>query len=184
MSTGVISALNDTEIGGDFDAAAKKHKIDGVNINPILKKIESRKKKRTFLKSIGRGYKSLKSQYTIKDIIITANTASVDIGEYTEAEFADPGEVKTGFVPKYVKQHRLIFEVTNKNKLKLTAHKLINDPEEPDPESIKNAVFAPPDAIPAVIDLPNSGSPTSSVPTELKAWKKGVRVPNKAIPKM
>jgi hypothetical protein len=169
VSTGVISALNDTEIGGDFDASTKKHKIDGVNINPILKKIESRKKKRTFLKSIGRGYKSLKSKYTIKDITIAGNTASVDIKEYTEAEFSDPGEAATGIVPKYIKNHRLVFEVTGKNKLKLTAHKLINSSEEPDPEKIKNIPPTPPDVLPGTIDLPNSVSSTYLRPIELKS---------------
>lgn len=95
----------------------------------------------------------------------------MDIQEYTEIELGDPEEIKAGIVPKYIKQHHLTFTlVGSNNKLKLTSYKLLNDPEDPDPESIKNAVPVPPEAVPAIIDTLQSSSSSllnSSVPSNL-----------------
>jgi hypothetical protein len=68
LSAGIISALNDVSVNGDFDASARKHKIEGVNINPILKKIERRKFAHNFRKSIGRSHKNFKSQFSVLNI--------------------------------------------------------------------------------------------------------------------
>jgi Putative amidase domain len=63
------------------------------------------------------------------------------------------GEVQEGIFPKYIKQHEFTFAaVGGKDKIKLKDHKLIDDPEDPSAEAIKNAVMAPPGAVPAIVD--------------------------------
>jgi Putative amidase domain len=81
---------------------------------------------------------------------------------------SDPGEVRDGITPKYIKQHELMFTtVGGKEKIKLKAHRLINDPEEPSPEAIKNAVPAPPNAVPAIVDYGTPSALSFQLPTTL-----------------
>ncbi|NJK29462.1 MAG: hypothetical protein HC940_04545 [Acaryochloris sp. SU_5_25] len=60
LSQQIISAINEVEVTGDFKSAAQKRKIDGVNLTPILKRIERRKAAHDFLKSKGKAYKILR----------------------------------------------------------------------------------------------------------------------------
>jgi hypothetical protein len=88
----------------------------------------------------------------------------VQVQEYTEIELSEP-EARDGIVPKYIKLHELTFMIVGgREKIRLKDYHLLNDPEEPSPEAIRNAVPAPSDAIPAIIDYESSSfSPATSV---------------------
>jgi hypothetical protein len=147
----IIGAINDVALTGDFKSSAEKRKIGDINITPILKRIERQRRSHEFLKGKGKNYKNFRSQFTIQDITISGDTASVSVQEYTEIELGDPGEVKEGIVPKYISQHRLTFTAVGNGKVKFKSAQLLNDPEDSD-SFPKGGEPAPPGVAPAVID--------------------------------
>jgi Putative amidase domain len=151
----VIQSINEVELTGDFSASAKKFGIPEINQSAIQNRIDQQKKAHDYLASIGEVYKNLKSQFKIQNLNISGTTASLDVEEYTEIGLSKPEDVAAGIVPKYIKNHRFTFTISG-GQIKLASHKLLNDPDEPSPESIKNAVPAPPDAVPATISLHNT----------------------------
>ncbi len=148
----VIQVINDVELTGNFSASAKKFGIPDINQTAIQNRIEQQKTAHDYLNSIGEVYKDLKSQFKISNLNLSGSTASLDVEEFTEIVLSKPGDVAAGIVPKYVKRHRFTFAISG-GQIKLASHKLLNDPDDPSPESIKNAVPAPPDAIPATVGL-------------------------------
>jgi Putative amidase domain len=148
----IIQAINKTELTGDFSGAVKTLGISDINQSPIINRIEQSKKAHDYLVSIGELYKNFKSQFKIQNLNVTGTSASLDVQEYTEIELSKPEDIAAGIIPKYIKNHRFTFTISG-GQIKLTSHKLLNDPSDPDPLNIKNAVPAPPDAIPATIGL-------------------------------
>jgi hypothetical protein len=160
LSQKIIEALNEVEVTGDFKSAIQRRKVDdGLNLTPILKKIEKRRLAHDFLKAKGKSYKSLSSQFTIDSAVTSNGVVSVTIQEFTEVELGDPGEIADGIKPKYIKRHLFTFSLAgNSGNFRLESHKVLNDPEDPSPESIKQAVPVPAGATPSIIDFSASAS--------------------------
>jgi hypothetical protein len=152
IGTNALQVLNDVVLTGNIDASRQKLGLSAQDATRLQKQLELSKAKSDFLEKIGEKYKNLRSTYSIQDFKYINNQVVLTVKELTEIDLKNP---EPNITPKYINTHKFVFGLSGTN-LSLLSHELIDSPLNPSLEDKQNAKPAPPDAIPATVDLPNN----------------------------
>ena len=155
LAKAAILTINNVKINGDLASSASKYGLPEKYFSKLRERIDRYKVAHDYLDSIHDGYSNFNSNIIIKNVKInSATSVTVNAEESTELIPTNADNIRAGIYPKYTKQHQFTLALVN-GQLQLT-ESLLNDPEEPDADKIKNAVSAPVDAVPASVNFPVS----------------------------
>jgi Putative amidase domain len=163
ISKSAIKLINDVVQGKDTKKSIELNELSNEDISALSEQIERGKKKSDFLKKIGKGYKNIKSNFTVKNSTLEGNLAKITLEEYTELE-ENESYSNENIAPKYVKNHEFTFEVIKNNKVKLIKYKWLDDPFLATPEELAKLKI-PSNIMPATLDLnvPNQSQNQSRI---------------------
>jgi Putative amidase domain len=151
ISKSAIKLINDLIQGKETQKAIELNQLSDEDISAISEQVEMGKRKSAFLKKIGKGYKNVKSNFTIKNYTLEAGIAKVTLEEYSELE-ENELHSDTNIIPRYVKNHEFTFEAMKGNKVKLVKYRWLDDPLSVAPEELEK-LKTPANAVPAELDL-------------------------------